>query len=121
MREVSASLRAMMSGCGAVRCVPPGRAHPNPRSSGILSSKRSPWKRPSPLCHPEQRRGICSSADHSWKTFFRQCHDSRRLLLLLTSLEQIVETANPKPAITIGLQQNIVAPIRVRLTMVRRQ
>jgi hypothetical protein len=35
----------------------------------LLSSNRSPWKRRSPLCHPEHSRGICSSADPSWKCF----------------------------------------------------
>jgi hypothetical protein len=27
------------------------------------------WKPHSPLCHPERSRGICSSADPSWKCF----------------------------------------------------
>jgi hypothetical protein len=35
----------------------------------LLSSNRSPWKRRPPLCHPERCRGICSSADLSWKCF----------------------------------------------------
>jgi hypothetical protein len=35
----------------------------------LLSSNRSPWKRRPPLCHPERSRGICSSADLSWKCF----------------------------------------------------
>jgi hypothetical protein len=27
------------------------------------------WKRCPPLCHPERRRGICSSADLAWRCF----------------------------------------------------
>src|SRR3984885_1652533 len=33
----------------------------------ILRSIESEWKRRPPLCHPERSRGICSSADPSWK------------------------------------------------------
>jgi hypothetical protein len=33
------------------------------------SSNCSPWKLRPPLCHPERSRGICSSADLSWKCF----------------------------------------------------
>ena len=35
----------------------------------LSSSNRSLWKRRSLLCHPERSRGICSSADLSWKCF----------------------------------------------------
>jgi hypothetical protein len=35
----------------------------------LLSSNRSPWKGRLPLCHPERSRGICGSADLSWKCF----------------------------------------------------
>ena len=35
----------------------------------LLSSNRSLWNRRPPLCHPERSRGICSSADLSWKCF----------------------------------------------------
>jgi hypothetical protein len=35
----------------------------------LQSSNRSLWKRRSLLCHPERSRGICSSADLSWKYF----------------------------------------------------
>jgi len=33
----------------------------------LQSGNCSPWKRRPPLCHPERSRGICSSADYSWK------------------------------------------------------
>jgi hypothetical protein len=35
----------------------------------LLSSNRFLRKRRPPLCHPERSRGICSSADLSWKCF----------------------------------------------------
>jgi hypothetical protein len=38
-----------------------------------LYSNRSPWKRRPPLCHPELSRGICSSAELSWKCFSTEC------------------------------------------------
>ena len=41
----------------------------------LLSGNRSPWKRTPPLCHPERSRGICSSADHSWKCFSTECSE----------------------------------------------
>jgi hypothetical protein len=82
----------------------------------LLSSNRSPWRRPLPIVIPSEAEGSAVLRTIPGNVFsFQPC----RWLLLLTSFEQIVETANPKPAITIGLQQNIVAPIRVRLTMVR--
>jgi hypothetical protein len=33
----------------------------------LLPSNTFSWKRCPPLCHPERSRGICSSADLSWK------------------------------------------------------
>jgi hypothetical protein len=36
-----------------------------------ISIKRT-WKRDPPLCHPERSRGICSSADLSWRCFSRE-------------------------------------------------
>src|SRR5882757_9304703 len=44
-----------------------------------LSSNRFPWKRFPSLCHPERSRGICGSADPSWKCFFEICGFTRAL------------------------------------------
>jgi hypothetical protein len=33
-----------------------------------------PLQRPSPVCHPERSRGICSSADLTWKRGISTCH-----------------------------------------------
>jgi Tfp pilus assembly protein PilF len=55
---------------------PSGRPRPGGRGkpqifhyATLSSSNRSLWKRRSLLCHPERSRGICSSADLSWKCF----------------------------------------------------
>ena len=53
----------------------------------LLSSDPSPWKRRPPLCHPERSRGVCSSADLSWKC------------LAFTQDETVLDTFNaPKKA-----------------------
>jgi hypothetical protein len=48
----------------------------------LLSSNYSPWKRRPTLCHPERSRGICSSADLSWKCFRQSVAKWRDLLFL---------------------------------------
>jgi hypothetical protein len=55
----------------------------------FLSSHRSPWKHRAPLCHPERSRGICSSADHSWKCFSTDLRRPLRLNLRTTQGAQI--------------------------------
>ena len=56
----------------------------------FLSSNRSPWKRRPSLCHPERSRGICSSADHSWKCFFDRAAQWSDLQFTSTHLHQPV-------------------------------
>jgi hypothetical protein len=46
---------------------------PDPNNSSVFSQRTCPlatalsFLRPSPFCHPERSRGICSSTDPSWK------------------------------------------------------
>jgi hypothetical protein len=60
---------------GRMRCTNATKIH---RKSGVAQWRDLPflirrigseWKRKPTLCHPERSRGICSSADPSWKCF----------------------------------------------------
>ena len=58
--------------CDALALERPGSEGNRRSSTTLRSNNRSLWKRRSLLCHPERSRGICRSADLSWKCLFRQ-------------------------------------------------
>jgi hypothetical protein len=50
-------------------------------------SHHFPWHHNLPLCHPERSRGICSSADPSWKCFSTDRSVVERSVVLRTQEE----------------------------------